>query len=116
MPLPRTPVILDYLKALGAPVTFFVVGVMASYHPSVIVREFAEGHTIASHSYSHPDMTPFTPTGVMAEVLQNEELLASITCYRPKIFRPPFGALTNAQIALIHVRGCVCRFGISNGA
>lgn len=102
----RTPKMLDYLKALNVPATFFVVGLMAQWRSATLIREFNEGHVISSHSFSHPDLTKMSDQAMMAEVSNNEELLASLTCYRPKIFRPPFGALLDPQIKILHVRRC----------
>ena len=48
--------LLDVLKALGAPATFFAVGAMADAHPSFITRLLAEGHELANHTYTHPDL------------------------------------------------------------
>lgn len=100
----RTTTVLDYLQSLNVSVTFFVVGLMIGYRPNVLQREFTDGHVIASHSYTHPDLTTFTMSQVRKEIIENEEIIASTVCYRPKIFRPPFGVLTSAQQLLLNVR------------
>ena len=48
-----TPYILDLLKQEDIKATFFVLGSRAKVNPELIQREFAEGHYIANHSYSH---------------------------------------------------------------
>lgn len=48
-----TPKILDILKEEEVKATFFIVGTMAERRKYLIEREFAEGHTVAVHSYSH---------------------------------------------------------------
>lgn len=48
-----TPLILDLLKQEKVPATFFVLGSRAELNPDLIKREFAEGHYIANHGYSH---------------------------------------------------------------
>src|SRR5579863_8880243 len=53
-PDPRwTPNILDVLKEKNAPAVFFVVGEEANQHPNILKREFAEGHEIGNHTFTH---------------------------------------------------------------
>ncbi|WP_052459871.1 polysaccharide deacetylase family protein [Tessaracoccus massiliensis] len=48
-----TPKILDVLKEVEAPATFFVLGKEVEAAPDVLKREVAEGHAVGLHSYSH---------------------------------------------------------------
>ncbi|WP_162561283.1 polysaccharide deacetylase family protein [Methylobacterium terrae] len=53
-PLPRrTPAVLDALRAECVKATFFVVGSMVAQFPDILRRTAAEGHTIATHTWSH---------------------------------------------------------------
>lgn len=53
-PMPRrTPAALDALREECAKATFFVVGSMASAYPALLRQTADEGHTIATHSWSH---------------------------------------------------------------
>ncbi|GJD63098.1 polysaccharide deacetylase family protein [Methylobacterium frigidaeris] len=53
-PLPRrTNAVLDALKAECVKATFFVIGSMVAQFPDTLRRTAAEGHTIASHTWSH---------------------------------------------------------------
>lgn len=53
-PMPRrTPAVLDALKSECAKATFFVIGKMAAAHPNILRRVADEGHTVASHTWSH---------------------------------------------------------------
>jgi peptidoglycan/xylan/chitin deacetylase (PgdA/CDA1 family) len=49
-----TPRVLDALRRECVRATFFLVGRRASAHPALARRAAAEGHTIGTHSYSHP--------------------------------------------------------------
>jgi peptidoglycan/xylan/chitin deacetylase (PgdA/CDA1 family) len=51
---PYTNEILDILDAQCVKATFFIVGEMARSFPEVVRREREAGHTIATHSMSHP--------------------------------------------------------------
>jgi peptidoglycan/xylan/chitin deacetylase (PgdA/CDA1 family) len=46
--------ILDTLAAECVKATFLMVGEMAKAHPDDVRRVFGEGHTIGTHSFSHP--------------------------------------------------------------
>ena len=48
-----TPQLLDTLKQLGVPATFFVIGRYLELNPAITQRAMAEGHAICLHSYSH---------------------------------------------------------------
>jgi peptidoglycan/xylan/chitin deacetylase (PgdA/CDA1 family) len=53
-PMPgKTPAVLDALQAECAKATFFVVGSMATASPGILRRTAEEGHTIATHTWSH---------------------------------------------------------------
>jgi len=52
-----TPAVLDALAKECVKATFFLVGHKAAALPSLAKREVAEGHTIAHHTFSHPDAT-----------------------------------------------------------
>jgi peptidoglycan/xylan/chitin deacetylase (PgdA/CDA1 family) len=54
-PSPKyTSRILDILAAECVKATFLMVGEMAKAHPDEVKRVFAAGHTIGTHSFSHP--------------------------------------------------------------
>ncbi|MBS0533966.1 MAG: polysaccharide deacetylase family protein [Proteobacteria bacterium] len=53
----------DVLKALADQCTkalFFPIGKHAGYHPEILKRVRAEGHTIGSHTWSHKDLSRLT--------------------------------------------------------
>jgi peptidoglycan/xylan/chitin deacetylase (PgdA/CDA1 family) len=53
-PMPRrTPAVLEALRAECVKATFFVVGTMVAEFPGILRRTAAEGHTIATHTWSH---------------------------------------------------------------
>lgn len=53
-PMPRrTPAVLEALKSECVRATFFVVGRMVQNYPELLQRVADDGHTIASHSWSH---------------------------------------------------------------
>jgi len=53
-PSPHTRKVLEALAAHCAKATFFLIGRNAEGMPELVRREIAEGHTVGSHSWSHP--------------------------------------------------------------
>jgi peptidoglycan/xylan/chitin deacetylase (PgdA/CDA1 family) len=51
---PRTTRVLDILASECVKATFFSVGMMAQRSPAVLQRAAAEGHTIGTHTQTHP--------------------------------------------------------------
>ena len=48
-----TPLILDVLNQENVKATFFLLGSRVELNPSIVKREYQEGHYIANHGYSH---------------------------------------------------------------
>ncbi len=48
-----TPFILDLLKQENIKANFFVLGLKAELNPTLVKREYDEGHFIGNHGYSH---------------------------------------------------------------
>src|ERR1700742_1084963 len=51
---PASNKVLDILASECVQATYFLVGQMAKAYPSVVKRIYEEGHTIGTHSWSHP--------------------------------------------------------------
>lgn len=69
--------------------TFFVLGETAEVCPEMIEKIYDLGHEIASHSYSHRDLTKIPLTELENSEKENRRLLAKITGEKPKGFRAP---------------------------
>ena len=95
----NTPRLLDMLKARGIKATFFVVGQCAAEYPDIMKRIVAEGHEIASHSWSHPQLSKMGEEGVTDQLQKTHDVIKQTTGVEPKIMRPPFGAFTPNQRA-----------------
>ena len=52
-----TPKVLDALAKECVKATFFLVGRNAESFPQLVKREVAEGHTVAHHTFTHPEVT-----------------------------------------------------------
>jgi peptidoglycan-N-acetylglucosamine deacetylase len=91
-PDPRfTPKILDILKEKHVPASFFVIGVEASQYPEILRREYAEGHEIGNHTYTHPNWEDVSDTQIKWELNLTERLIESTLGVKTMFFRPPYG-------------------------
>jgi peptidoglycan/xylan/chitin deacetylase (PgdA/CDA1 family) len=96
----NTPKILDILKAEGVQATFFFLGSRIETSPSTVRRAAAEGHMILPHGQTHIDFRKLPFKRVLnKQILPVAKRIETITGKRfPKAFRPPYGAVTDAQI------------------
>ncbi|KAJ8111207.1 hypothetical protein ONZ43_g5676 [Nemania bipapillata] len=91
--------LLDKLASYQAKATFFITG--TNLHkgmindpktpwPSVIQRMAAEGHQIASHTWSHENFSQLTTTQFQNQIYWNEIAFNDILGYFPTYMRPPY--------------------------
>lgn len=76
--------------------TFFVVGEIAKSCPEVVEEIYDLGHEIASHGYSHEDLTRVTKNDFEKMEKTNRDVLAKITGHGPKGFRSPMFNINTA--------------------
>jgi peptidoglycan/xylan/chitin deacetylase (PgdA/CDA1 family) len=88
-----TPKLLDILRQQGIRATFFVVGRNVEAHPEIARRIVAEGHEIANHSWSHPDLTKLGEQALRREVEDTSAAIERATGRRVTKMRPPYGAI-----------------------
>ncbi len=97
-----TPKLLDILAAHHIKATFFVLGEMIAEHPEILARAAREGHEIASHSWSHPNLAKMSQENVRSQLQRTDDEIKSATGQRPTLFRPPYGSITERQKRWIH--------------
>lgn len=96
----KTLKLLDLLDRYNVKATFFVVGKMADKAPILVREEARRGHTIANHSYSHPNLSLLKPAEVGYEFRACSDSIEEITGARPRYCRPPGGEL-NARVTRV---------------
>jgi len=94
---------LDVLKKYNAKATFFMTGVNnnkgriddpSTPWPAVIKRMYAEGHQLASHTWSHADLSAITSAQRKNEMWKLEMALRNIVGFIPTYMRPPYSSCT----------------------
>ncbi|MCJ1310162.1 chitin deacetylase [Agyrium rufum] len=93
-----TSELLDTLKTYGYHATFFITGnnigkgpidTTAPY-PTIIQRMIAEGHQVASHTWSHYSLQNISSEMRISQMGKNERAIANIIGKYPTYMRPPY--------------------------
>ncbi len=99
----NTAAILDALKKHKAPATFFIVGHYLETAEELVKRMAEEGHTVANHTYHHPDMSAISDKQSFSEELKSLEnaYYEKTGKKMVKYYRPPQGkySLSNLESA-----------------
>ncbi|MFQ3578145.1 MAG: polysaccharide deacetylase family protein [Verrucomicrobiia bacterium] len=93
----HTPKLLDTLGRERVKATFFVLGRLVEQYPEVARRIVREGHEIANHTWSHPNLAKMSDAAVERELTRTSAAIFKATGVRPTSMRPPFGAFTQRQ-------------------
>lgn len=96
-----TEKILDVLKKHNVPAAFFLVSHYLKSNPEIVKRMADEGHIVANHTNSHPDMSKVCDVeGLKKELLPVEELYRTLTGQEMlKYYRPPQGKFNEKNLA-----------------
>jgi hypothetical protein len=92
------------LAQRGITATFFVLGQNAERRSTLIRRMLAEGHEVASHSYSHANMRRLKPEAQFLEMKKTLDVLRSLGA-EVRYFRPPYGRYTPETVAQAQTLG-----------
>jgi polysaccharide deacetylase family protein (PEP-CTERM system associated) len=74
----NTSAMLDLFEDAKVHATFFVLGWIAERYPSLVRTIVARGHEVASHGYSHTNVTEQSPAAFRADVRRTRGLLEDI--------------------------------------
>ena len=99
--------ILDTLKKHEAPAAFFLVGTYIRDYPELIKRMVDEGHIVANHTMSHPDMTKIGGKEAFhKELKQVEDMYRTVVGQEiPRFYRPPRGIYNEANLKMAQELG-----------
>lgn len=104
----RTPRVLQILSDAGIKATFFEIGRNASAHPEIARRVLAAGHTVGSHTFSHPNLARLAEPHAEMEVESGDASVALALGLKPgelPFFRFPYGANTAPEQSFVQKRG-----------
>ncbi|THV08152.1 glycoside hydrolase/deacetylase [Dendrothele bispora CBS 962.96] len=94
------------LASLGAKGTFYMNGnnwgcIYDAENVAHVQNAYANGHQIASHTWSHPDIAKLTNDQLDIEIMRLDQAFIKILGIKPNIFRPPYGSITADQVSYI---------------
>lgn len=93
----NTPRLLDMLKERHIKATFFLIGRSVATWPDIVKRIVAEGHEVANHTWSHPQLSHMKSTSVMDQLQKTHDAIVKACGVAPLVYRPPYGAILLAQ-------------------
>jgi peptidoglycan-N-acetylglucosamine deacetylase len=97
-PDPRyTPRVLDILRSHGVRATFFVIGANADQNVGLVQREYAEGHDIGNHTYTHPNIAAVSEERAALELSATQRIVENALGVSTVLFRPPYNADSQPQ-------------------
>src|ERR1700687_3808987 len=78
-----TPKLLDLLATHHIKATFFLIGQNVAENPEIVARETREGHEVANHSWSHPNLAKMSDDGVRGQLHKTEDAIRSASGHAP---------------------------------
>jgi peptidoglycan/xylan/chitin deacetylase (PgdA/CDA1 family) len=95
--------LLDILQRNNVKATFFINAynygdIEQEPYRAVLMRMFAEGHHIASHTYDHLNIANLNVDQLWAQMNRNDHALKQVLGVRPIYMRPPFGSYNDQNL------------------
>lgn len=100
-----TPAVLELLADAHVHATFFLVGEQIARSPSLPSEIVAAGHGIGLHCQRHRNLLRLTPWQVREDIARAQAAIEDTTGHSPALYRPPYGVLNAAALALARERG-----------
>jgi peptidoglycan/xylan/chitin deacetylase (PgdA/CDA1 family) len=106
--------LLDVLASYNAKATFFVTGnnlgkgqmdVEETGYPALIRRMHADGHQIASHTWTHQNLTEMSEEHMINQMHYNEMAFRNILGFFPTYMRPPYSECNSTCQAIMKKMG-----------
>ena len=87
----HTTVLLNNLLEMGVRVTFFVLGNRIKDNADLVQREHDEGHAVASHNYTHGDVSKMSGTSVRSQKTRFDAACTPVIGISARYARVPYG-------------------------
>ncbi len=95
-----TAAVLELLADKKARATFFLVGEQVARRPPLAAEISAQGHEIALHCHRHRNLLTLPPRAVADDLRRALAAISDATGQMPRLYRPPYGILTAAALAV----------------
>ena len=97
-PSEYTENILRTLEANNSSATFFMLGNRMKYNEEVVMEIYNSNSEVASHTYSHKDLTKLSQSELDYEINNSNIIYNQITGDNIKYIRPPYGSYTDDMV------------------
>ncbi|HWX45849.1 MAG TPA: polysaccharide deacetylase family protein [Solirubrobacteraceae bacterium] len=100
-----TPAVLEVLAGAGVRATFFLVGEQIQRNPGLAGEIAAAGHVVGVHCHRHRNLLRLTPWQVREDIMRARAVVEEAAGCSPALYRPPYGILNAAALALARRSG-----------
>ena len=102
-----TNAILDVLAEKGVKATFFLTGYTMEDNPEIVKRILEAGHTLGSHSYSHPTygMDSYTVEQIIEDSMRAQTYIRDTYGYEMQYYSFPSGYFSERALETIKAMG-----------
>ena len=100
-----TPQVLATLEQYHVKATFFCVGRLIAQYPDLVKAEYADGHVIGNHSWSHPNLGLLSSNEVATQLRQTSDIIQQTLGVPPTFFRPPYGVFNTTVLTQANLMG-----------
>jgi len=92
-----TKILLDLFEKYHVKATFFTLGYIAEKFPNLIKKIHENGHELASHSFSHPDLRKITKHEFEKDFFKSIKTIEDITGEKVLGFRAPYFSIDKSN-------------------
>jgi peptidoglycan/xylan/chitin deacetylase (PgdA/CDA1 family) len=100
-----TPAVLELLAQAHARATFFLAGEQVEQRPALAAEIVAAGHEVALHCHRHRSLLRLAPWQVRDDLQHAAAVIGEATGREPRFYRPPYGVLNSAALAIARQAG-----------
>jgi peptidoglycan/xylan/chitin deacetylase (PgdA/CDA1 family) len=103
----ETPLLLDVLRDLHVRATFFLIGRDAQEFPELAMRIARDGHEVANHTLTHPNLDQLDAAAVRRELDLGGDALGALVSDPAirRLMRPPHGRFTEETVRVAQADG-----------
>lgn len=99
----QTDIMLEMFDEYDVKATFFILGMLAKYRPSLVKKIKGRGHEIALHGMNHKAMFTLTPEAARKDIADSKKLVADITGEEVFGYRAPFFSIIDSNLYVLEI-------------
>lgn len=109
-----TEYVLEVLRKFNIKATFFCVGDNVVKHPAILLQILQDRHSVGNHTHHHIKGWDVSEQTYMQNIKLCDEALLSYDVL-PRLFRPPYGKATKAQLKQAHKTHQIVMWNVLTG-